>query len=156
MAWLIGIVVLVLLVISPGFRRLAGGLIALALMIGGIFYLKNEQEERQSLTRIKVSELDFESVTLSPNYSSYKLAGRIKNNSPKHTLKQVTFVVTMQDCAAQSQNCVTIGENKETTFLTIPPGQARDFQESVYFSGSRLNPKGHMEWQYTVSQIRGE
>jgi len=133
-------------------------LVALAAVVGGFFYLQNEREESRSLSRIKNSELVFENVTLKSDYGGYKIAGRIKNNSPKYTLKQVTFIVTMQDCSGESpsQNCITIGENNETAYLTVPPGQARDFDESVYFSGGSLNPKGHLEWNYSISQIKGE
>lgn len=158
MAWLTGIVVLILLVIFPGFRKVAGGLIALAVVVGGFFYLQIEREESRSRSRITNSELVFENVALKPDYSSYKLVGRIKNNSAKYTLKQVTFVVTMQDCAGESRSpqCITIGESNETLYLSVPHGQARDFDEAVYFSDGILNPKGHLEWNYSVSQIKGE
>jgi hypothetical protein len=32
----------------------------------------------------------------------------------------------------------------EYMHLDIPPGQARDFSESLYFSGSALQPKGRL------------
>ena len=152
MAWLIGIVVLVLLVASAGFRKFALGLVALGAVVGGVVYLNNEYEESRSLSRIPVSNLVFENVTLNPDYSSYKISGRIKNNSAKFTLKQVTFVVTMKDCAdaSPSQNCLTIGEDSESVYLNVPPGQARDFEDSVYFSGGTLKPKGRLEWSYLV------
>ena len=158
MAWIAGIVVLILLIVFPGFRAFAGGLIALAALVGGFFYLKNEQEEGRSLSRIKNSELVFENVTLKPDYSGYKIEGRIKNNSPKYILKQVKFIVTMQDCSgeASSKYCVTIGESNESVYVTIPSRQARDFSDSMYFSSGRLNPKGNLEWNYSVSQIKGE
>ncbi len=158
MAWLAGIVVLILLVVFPGFRKFAGGLVVLAVVVGGFFYLQNEREESRSLSRIKNHELVFENVTLNPDYSGYKIEGRIKNNSAKYTLKAVTLIVAMQDCTGEprSQNCITIGESNETMYLAVPPGQARDFDESVYFSGGNLNPKGNLEWYYSVSQIKGE
>lgn len=158
MAWLLGIVILILLVVSTGFRKFALSLVALAAVVGGFFYLQSEHEESRSLSRISISELVFENVTLKPYSGSYKLSGRIKNNSAKHTLKQVNLVVTTQDCSGEtrSPNCITIGERNEDLFLSVPPGQARDFEESVYFSGGPLNPKGHLEWNYSVSQIRGE
>jgi hypothetical protein len=158
MAWIVGIIVLILLVVSPGFRKFAGGLIALAALVGGFLYFKNEQEESRSLSRIKNSELVFENVTLKPDYSRYKILGRIKNNSPKYTLKQVTFTISMQDCSGdeRSPNCITIGESNETAYLNIPPGQARDFEEFVYFSGGGLKPKGRLEWDYSVLKVKGE
>lgn len=158
MAWIAGIIVLVLLIVSSGFRKFAGVLIGLAALVGGFFYLKNEQEESRSLSRIKNSELVFETVTLKPNYSSYKMVGRIKNNSPKYTLKKVTFMVSVNDCVGEagSRNCITIGESNVNAYLIVPPGQARDFEESVYFSGGGLKPKNRLEWNYSVSEIKAE
>ena len=158
MAWIVGIVVLILLVVSAGFRKFALGLVVLASAVGGFFYLQNESEKSRALSRIPLSELVFENVTLKPDYSNYELSGRLKNNSARFTLKQVNLLVTMQDCTGESrsQNCVTIGEGEEDMYLSIPPGQARDFNKSVYFSGGTLSPNGHFEWHYSVSQIKGE
>jgi hypothetical protein len=80
--------------------------------------------------------LAFENVILKPDYSSYKMSGRIKNNSREFTFKQVAFVVTMQDCAGEStsKNCITVGEGNGSVYLGIPSGQTRDFGESIYFS----------------------
>lgn len=154
MAWVIAIVVLVLLVVSAGFRKLALGLVVIAVVGGVIAYLYGQAEEKQSLTRIPVSQLVFENVRLNPDYSSYKLSGRIKNNSAQFTLTKLVFAITMQDCTGDvsARNCVTIGETNESVYLTVPPGQARDFQDSVYFSGGALKPKGRLEWNYSVSQ----
>lgn len=158
MVWIVGIIVLILLVVSPGFRKFAGGLITVAVLVGVFFYFKNEREESRSLSLIKKSELVFENVTLKPDYSSYEIVGRIKNNSPRYTLKQVTFMIRMQDCSGgePSQNCITIGESNETVYLNIPPGQARDFGEFVFFSGGGFKPNGRLEWNYSVLQIKGE
>jgi len=155
MEWLAGIVVLILLVVSPGFRLLVGGLIMLAALVGGSIFLWDKLEGRLSLTRIQRSDLVFEDVKLNSGYSSYTLAGRVKNNSPKYILTEVTFVVTMKDCfgQGQSQNCTIIEESNSHAYLNVPPGQARDFNEYIYFSS--LKPKGHLEWSYSVSQIKG-
>lgn len=157
MAWLVGIVVLILLVASAGFRKFALGLIVLGATAGGVIYLQNESEESRSRSRIPLSELVFENVTLKPDYSSYKMSGRVKNNSAKFTLTQVGFVVTMQDCTGESpsSNCITIGQSSEDAYFNIPPGQARDFEESVYVSGT-LKPQGRLEWHYSVAHTRGE
>lgn len=158
MAWVIAIVVLVLLVVSAGFRKLALGLVVIAVVGGVIAYFYGQAEERQSLTRIPASQLVLENVRLNPDYSSYKLSGRIKNNSAQFTLTRIVFAITMQDCTgdAPARNCVTIGETNESVYLTIPPGQARDFQDSVYFSGGALKPKGRLDWNYSISQTRGK
>jgi hypothetical protein len=159
MAWLIGFAALVLAaVFAAGHRKTALGLAAVALAIGGLLYLHYRGEERQALTRIPKSELVLENVTLRPYISSYRIAGRITNNSPKFSLKQIDIVVTARDCPgdAAAQQCVAIGESSEILNLDVPPGETRDFAESVRFAGSNLKLKGRLDWSYSVSQIRAE
>ena len=57
------------------FRKFVLGLVALAAAVGGVVYLINEREESRSLSRIPVSELIFENVMLTPDYSGYKMSG---------------------------------------------------------------------------------
>ena len=159
MAWLIGFAALVVVaVFAAGHRKLALGLAAGALAIGGLLYLHYRGEEQQALNRIPKSELVLENVTLKPYISSYRIAGQITNNSLKFSVKQIDIVVTVRDCPrdAPAQQCVTIGESSEILNLDIPPGETRDFAESVRFAGSNLKLKGRLDWSYSISQIRSE
>jgi hypothetical protein len=158
MAWFIGFVVVILLLVATGFRKVALGVVAVALAGGGVLYWHYGSEEQLALTRVPPSELVLENVTLNPYVGSYRIAGRIKNNSAKFSVKQVDLAVTVQDCipkGAETQ-CVTIGESKEFLNLNIPPGEASDFEETVRFSGSNLKLKGRLEWSYSISRIRAE
>ena len=156
MAWLIGFAVLILAVFSAGYRKTAFGLVAIALAGGGLLYMHNKDEEHRALTRIPKAKLVLEDVTLKPYVGGYKMAGRIRNNSAQFSVREIDFVVTVQDCprAAAAQQCVTIGESSQILNLDIPPGEARDFEESVRFSGSKLKLKGRLEWNYSISRIR--
>jgi hypothetical protein len=156
-AWLVGIVVLILLVVSAGFRSFVVGLIAIAMAIGGAVYLYNEHEEKQALSRIPLSKLAFEDVSLKTEYGSHKMTGRLKNMSARYTLTNVTFVVTMRDCvdAASSKNCIIIGESDEAMYVSIPPGQARDFDEYIYFPRT-LKAKNQLQWDYRVTGTKGK
>lgn len=159
MVWGIAVIaVVVLLFVSAGFRKLALGLVAVALVGGAIAYFYGQEEEGLAQTRIPASQLGLENMQLIPNAGGYNFSGRIKNNSTQFTLNRIAFAITMQDCAgeAASQNCVTIAESETSPFLTIPPGQARDFKEVIYFSGGTLKPKGRLDWHYSVSQTRGK
>jgi hypothetical protein len=140
------------------FRKVAVGIIAFAAVVGSLVYFLNEREEDRSLSRISLEELAFENVTLKPSHSGYKLSGRIKNDSQAFTLKQIDLLITMKDCKGESdsQECVTIGESNENMYLNIPPGQARDFEKPLYFPGGELKFLGKLEWNYSVSQIKGE
>lgn len=158
MVWVIGIIVLILLMVSAWFRKVAVGAIIVAAVVGSLVYFLNEREEERSFSRISLSDLDFKNIALKPEHSGYRLSGRIKNNSGEFTLKQVDLVITMQDCtdAANSVDCVTIGESRENMDLNIPPGQARDFEKLLYFSGGNPRILGRLEWNYSVSRIKGE
>jgi hypothetical protein len=155
MVWLFAIVVAVLLVFSAGFRKLALWLTALAAVGIAIVQFNYKQESAAALTRIPVSQLALEGVTLDTggNYG-YSLSGRIRNNSPTFTLTLVRLLLTFQDCPANSSSstCLTIGEEAVSAYVDIPPGQARDFKESVVFHGPNPTPKGRMVWSYSVQQ----
>jgi len=156
MAWLAAIVVLVLLVVSAGFRKFAGVALALCVLVGLYFYFQNEQEKSESVSRIAASELGLDGLTLIPEYGSYKLKGRVTNRSPKYALSSLTLKISMEDCTGEGdkRSCVTIAENAEFIFLSIPPQQARDLNESVYFPGGAPAPKGALSWHYNITEIK--
>lgn len=159
MVWLvIGIVVLILLVLSTYFRKIAATAIVIIGLVGGLAYFLNEYAEERSLSRITAAELDFRNVTVKPGHSGYNLAVRVQNNSSEFTLKQVGLRLAMQDCTGEgdARDCVTIGESDVSMDLNIPPGQARDVEKTLYFSGSPPKILGELEWSYSVSKIKGE
>jgi hypothetical protein len=96
-------------------------------------------------------------VTLKPDFSGYRLAGRVTTRSSQFKLKQIWLVVKVRDCkdATPQSSCIVIGENSESVYFDVPPGQARDFSESVRFAGP-LNVKGRLLWDYSISQIKGK
>jgi hypothetical protein len=160
MIWIAGFIVLLLLGVlfmTGGGRALALGLVVLVAALG-IFHLAEETEERASHLHISPKELTFEKVTLikSDGGTNYELAGHIKNNSRKFTLTHLDIVVTMQECpgAAPKGNCVTLGEGKVSIDEHIQAGQDRDFKRSVYLG--TFNPQGHLNWNYTVSEITAD
>jgi hypothetical protein len=159
MALLIGsAAVLILAVFAAGHRRIALGLAAAALVVGVSLYLYYKEEERLALSRVPKSELVLENVSLKPNVGSYRIAGRITNNSAKFSVKSIDIVITVRDCpgVAAAEQCVTVGESREILNLDVPPGATRDFAESVRFAGSKVKLKGRLDWSYSISQIRAE
>ena len=160
MVWIIGLVVLILLVVSAGFRKFAGIFVLIA-VIGGVIYWQyqekyQENEEKQSKTRIKQSELLFEDVSLiNTSYGSPYMVGRITNNSSQYTLKEVQLKLTFRDCDKDNKNCIIVAEDDLFFYINIPPKQARDFKESVYLY-SDLKIKGKMVWDYKIEFIKAE
>ena len=156
MAWIIGIVVLVLLIVSSGFRKFAGVLVLVAVIGGFIYWQYQKNEEKQSKTRIKPSELLFEDISLKSSYGSgYDMVGRITNNSSQFTLKGVQLKLTFKDCDKDNKDCIIVAEDNEYIYVNIPPKQARDFKESVYLH-SDLKIKGKMVWDYKIEYSKAE
>lgn len=133
MARLIGIVVPILLVASAGFRKFVLGLVALGAAAGRVVYLNKQREQSRSLSRIPVPA-NCGKRNAQTGLHQLQDVGASTTLPPKFTLKQVAYIATMQDCTGEppSKNCVTIGESRESIYLDVPPGQARDFEDSVY------------------------
>lgn len=156
MAWVVAIIVLMLLVASAGFRKFALGLLGVLVVAGFGFYIHDEREERLSLSRISLSELKFEGLSLNPDYPAYKLTGRLTNYSPKYSLNSVKLSIKMNDCNASGpRSCVIIGESSAYIFKNIPPGQARELDEYVSFGGAPVSARGDLEWEYSLVEIKG-
>ena len=153
MAWIIGIVILILLVISSGFRKFAGMLVLVAGVGGFIYYQIEQNEEKNSLKRVKASELVFEDVKLQPSYGSYDIVGRITNTSGNYTVNKVKLKITFRDCKNKNQtDCIVISDETEEMYLRIPPKQARDFKKGIYLS-SNTKAKGNLVWNYNVLAV---
>ncbi len=156
MAWLAAIIVILLLIYSGRFRKVAVALVA-ALVVGVVvIYLYMQDSKRQTRSLIAESELDFQDIKLQTDYAGYKIIGRIKNNSHQYTLTAVGLNISFDDCDTNTENgnCVTIGESTDRVSLLIPAGQLREFSEYVYPGNTR--PKGRLVWHYSVAYIEGK
>jgi hypothetical protein len=152
MAWLAGIVVLLLLVFSAGFRKAAGVVAVVLGLIVVIFVANQRQSKKEARERIPASELEFDGMTLTTEYGSHKIGGRIKNNSQKYTLTAIGITVTLQDCENQRipSSCVTIGEDKDHDIpVDVPPGQIRDVSNYIFVGDTK--PKGKLVWNYAIT-----
>lgn len=156
MGWLFAIAVLILLVVSAGFRKFALVIVVLAAIGGGIYYLHDRRQEELAKTRISASHVVISGGRINLQYATYQFTGRITNNSQEFTLSQVELAVTVRDCVPNStpRSCVTIEDTRDTLYINVPPEQARDFNESLYFPGGELAPKGELDWQFRISQTR--
>ena len=155
---LIGIAAVVLVLFLTGWRRTAIGLAVFVVVAGGVLFMYNRAQEERALSRITRSEVALEKVTFIPYVGSYKVAGRIRNNSPRYGIRQIDLFVKASDCVADKTGpqCTTIGESTEILNVSIPPGQARDFEESVRFYRSKPRLKGKLEWSWSISRVRAE
>lgn len=144
---------IIALVKFPPFRKtifVIASVLSVAIF-GYLMYDKQQTETSKKLVRAE--ELDFVDVRLGPESfgTSYKLAGRIKNNS-RYTVFGIEAKIRVLDCDDKS-NCEVVGEEERDIAPLIPPGQVRDIDASIYFS-SETHVRGHFQWNYTISEIR--
>ena len=63
MKWLVGIIILILLIVSVRFRKLAGSLVLLGIVVGLLLWQYQEHEKNKSKNRISPSELVLKNIT---------------------------------------------------------------------------------------------
>jgi hypothetical protein len=68
-------------------------------------------------------------------------------------LSELDLKITLSDCSAP-ESCVVIGEASENIYTNVPPGQARDFYETLYFDGQVPEAQGQLIWGYEVKQTK--
>jgi len=165
MHFLVGILVFLvfcwLMIVSPGFRYTAIGLV----VVGGLFIwgtieksnkdaeARNQQLAAQDYvarTSIKKDDLDVANVKLAKD-GYWSLSGTVTNRS-SFTLGSMSFNVQMQDCPTET-TCVVIGESRATAYsVNVPPKQMRTFSASAEFPN--LPKATKPVWSYSLVETR--
>jgi hypothetical protein len=158
MAWLIVPLALVVLLYVAGFPRSAAVLLVAAVVAGVLLYYHNERLQEDARSRIPLSDLVIENVTITPTFrASYNLAGRVTNKSDQYELEGISFRVTLRDCqSAAKSKCVSLGEATTYVPVGLPPGEAQDFIGSLYFGNEQIKPKGVFAWDYEIVSVTGK
>jgi hypothetical protein len=164
MLWVILIVAIIIAAFAvPRFGKVVLGLIGILLVLGFISGIvlfvvnQREQAERQAArARIQKSEIELIDLGLGSSYGtgSYKLGGRVRNRSSRYTLTEMRLKFTMRDCA-EAGDCEIVGQTEDAMYVNVPPGQARDLNESIYFSGLG-RPRGKHQWDYEIVEVLGK
>lgn len=164
MEWLILLAVVVTSAFAfPRFGKallaLVGVLLVLLVVAGVLLYLyerRQEAERAAAKTRIARSEIEFVDLALRPSYGRgwYRLVGRVRNRSPRYTLRELRLKLVMRDCRRVG-DCEIVGETDEAVYLSVPPGQAREIDEDVHFYDLGP-PRGKYQWEYSVTEIVGQ
>jgi len=149
MIWLLAIIVLILIVVSSGFRKFALWGVGILVLVVVIYYYDTQAKHEASHQIISHNEIRLDNVV----WGQYNdLAGRVTNNS-KYTLDGLTLKMTAQDC--NGDNCVTIGEAEPYISATVLPGQARDFASHVFFN-SPIKPTGKLQWFFVIKETTAQ
>ena len=156
MPWLIIAVVVIAAFAIPRFGKVVLIGLGILVIVVCLYLVSLGLEEKRAKTRIGVSEVQLEDLTLTPSTDmSYVLTGRVRNRSARFTLTSVGVKFTMRDCS-DSANCEVVGESDESISMIVPPGQTRAISgEYVFFSGLGA-PRGRRQWDYQVTTISGK
>src|SRR5262245_13385256 len=162
MAWIAIVIVIIAAFALPRFGhllvRIIGGVVVLAALGAVVLLVMNQRQEAErerAKNRIKPGEIELSDLVLKNGYGlgSYTLAGRVRNRSNQYALHELTLRLTMRDCSPSSE-CEIVGQTDETIHADVPPGQARDVNDFVHFSGLG-SPHGKHQWDYEVREIFG-
>jgi len=152
---IIGIYIYILLRVPH--LRLAGGIVAAALLGGLSYYLlATDPEPRAEMRRIDVVEVTLSDVDLEIGVRTSELSGRVVNGSENFNMTGVLLNVKLFDCPTADSSlseCYTIGEDSGEARVTVPPGQLRSFTASFLFV-SLPEIIGEFRWTYEVIGIR--
>ncbi len=152
---IIGIYVYILLR-APQFR-LAGGIVAAALLGGLSYYiLATNPEPRAEMRRIEVVEVTLSDVELDIGIRISELSGRVVNASEKFDMTGILLNVKLFDCPtadSELSECYTIGEDSGEARVTVPPGQLRSFNASLLFT-SLPEIIGEIRWTHEIIGVR--
>ena len=155
-----GIALVILIIAAFAIPRLGKALLITGAVCAAIFIAfilvmsltgSNDSEKRKHL--ISPTEIELADLQFRQDYGT-KLTGKIKNKSSKFTLTNVDLKLTFTDCIAPA-NCEIVGETTADIYLSVPPGQIRYFEDSVY--PSEMGPAhGERSWSYQISEIQGQ
>lgn len=165
MTWLATIIAIIAVVFFaiayPGFRKfllvLFVGLIAAG--VGIYLYFENEsrqREKRELLARslIRNSEVEFQNLVMSDSYGSWKIKGLVKNNS-RYPIEKIKLAVEVSNCDGNKRNCIVVGTDDDvTSYLDIPPGQARALESFVTLRN--LPQLTDWNWSYRVGYVQAK
>lgn len=142
----------------PVFRfwmaRSVAAVLAIAVLIAGYIYIDGERENakrKQAAQLIQPSDVELSGMTLTwPTYGTAHMKGTIKNNSA-YEIKSIEFRVTISDCP-KPLNCVTIGEDTSSDYVTVPSGQARALDTTIHFDD--VPQATNWSWYVSITKIQ--
>ena len=160
MGWLAAALVFIfvasLAIRHPAFRR---ALLAIIAVLGGaavvaILYATTESTLHAEAEREKWQKVIPWGVQLNlklryqPDFTSFRIEGTATNNTGSD-ISALRISVQIQDCATA---CVVVGETTTESYVTIPSGQRRAINQSLFFTDVPSISK--LSWNYDLLNVR--
>jgi hypothetical protein len=175
MYWIIAVLVLVLALTVPKFRR-AGVIIAVVLLalLGWAIQRSSPWTPTPEATQQReasrpfpgpvndsppLSAVSAERLQLTGGGAPWTLAGRLTNTSQRFRVTSVTLKIERRDCYADAPDpsgCVLQWQGSETVFVDIPPGEWREFSSAIWLHGGLSRTRGETRDAFQVTNVDGK
>ncbi len=149
------LIIILLAVNFPKFRRSLGVTIVLLFGAIGVIIWQDTHERELEFERISLGQAQLMQMQVRPglNSRSFVVGGRIQNLSKDYTILSIQLQATVKDCNLGA--CEIVGQETTTFSLEIPSDQSRDFSVTIPFSVAPLI-KGEPAWEYEILKIRAQ
>ena len=143
-------------VLYPHLRAIA---IMVSLICGGILgflWIDQAGRERGHQTDIGPDEVTLSSIELEDGARFTRIAGRVRNDSTSHHLREFTLTATLYDCpdeGATRSDCAVIAQQDAIARVDVPPNQTRGF-EAIVGLADHLTAQGVAVWDYDITGTR--
>lgn len=157
----VGIIISLILIwgmiASPRFRWT---ILSIAIVIAlSIWWISERKKEERALARQRIKKIELSNIVLDHDFgTSFRFKGKVKNPSTNYTLNRFGVKANVFDCPKKNsttQKCLTIGEDTGIVYVTVPPGQVRQFKENLYFS-NLPKVEGEFVWSYKITWIEAK
>ena len=149
------LIIILLAVNFPKFRRSLGVTIVLLFVAIGVIIWQDSLEQELEFERISQEQAQLMQMQVRPglNSRSFVVGGRIQNLAKDYTILSIQLQATVKDCNLGA--CEIVGQETTTFPLEIPSDQSRDFSVTIPFSVAPLI-KGEPAWEYEILKIRAQ
>lgn len=111
-----------------------------------------------NLQAVPIENVEVAALQLSGGGAPYQLRGRVTNNSDL-VLRSITVQVVRKDCyegALDPSGCVTLWRDQHWTDISVPPHEAREFEEAIWARGTAPRPHGTVKDEFKVLSATGQ
>lgn len=111
-----------------------------------------------NLQAVPIAAIQVEGLQLSGGGAPFQLRGRVTNNSDL-ALRSITVQIVRKDCyegALDPSGCATLWQDQHWTDISVPPHEARDFEEAIWARGTSPRPRGTVKDEFAVLSATGQ
>jgi hypothetical protein len=105
-----------------------------------------------------LSSVSAQQLQLKGSGAPWTLTGRFTNASERYHISSVTLKLERRDCypdAPDPSGCMVQWQGLETVFVSIPPGEWRDFSSAIWLHGSLPRVRGEVRDAFEVAAVEG-